>query len=432
MSQLYDIIILGGGIAGIYTTYKLLQINPNLSILLLESNDRFGGRVFTTTKYNLEAGAGRFSSKHIHLIKLIKELGLEQKMQKAGSSVEYFPVNQQQQNHLPSIFSSILEIYTGKPVNQLQELVATVIIASKLERKIYLQSVSFIEYATTILSKEEIQYIKDAFGYYSELVIMNAYDAIQLMENLNPNNTFYVLQGGLSQIIEEMAIQIKKKKSNQNILKRNQKVIKIKRENKESIYSIETENGKIYYTNKIIAALPKQALEKISFFKSLKPDFKKIICAPLCRIYSTFREKDKSWIKNLPKFTTNNNLRMVIPIDSKKGTIMISYTDNKYADYWNHLYEKKGIETVENKIAEYIKESTNITIPKPLNTYIFYWSCGVGYWGIDVDSEEISQKMVKPFVTEEVYICGEHFSEKNQQWIEGALETSISVLKKLY
>ena len=437
MSKIYDIIILGGGIAGIYTTYKLLQQNPNLSILLLESNDRFGGRVFTTTKYNLEAGAGRFSSKHIHLLKLIKELGLENKIQKSSASAEYFPVNPQNpqnpqnQTKLPNIFASILEMYTGKPVNQLTELVATVILASKLERKVYLQSVSFIEYAKTILSKEEIQYITDSFGYYSELVIMNAHDAIQLMENLSPKNKFYILQGGLSQIIDEMILQIKKIKPNVQILKRNHKVIKINRE--KTIYSLETEQqNKIFYTTKIITALPKQVLEKIAFFKTLKPILKNIECAPLCRIYSTFREKDKAWIKDLPKFTTNNNLRMVIPIDSSKGTIMISYTDNKYAEYWQKLYNTKGIEKVDEKIAEYIKESTNINIPKPLDTYVFYWSCGVGYWGIGADSHEISQKMIKPFEEEEVYICGEHYSERNQQWIEGALETSISVIKKIY
>ena len=432
MSKIYDIIILGGGIAGIYTTYKLLQQNPNLSILLLEATERFGGRVYTTSKYNLEAGAGRFSSKHKHLLNLIKELSLENKMEKSNASAEYFPVDKQNINtKLPSIFSSILEIYTGKTVNHLQELIITVIVASKLERKIYLQSVSFIEYAKTILSKEEIQYIKDSFGYYSELVIMNAHDAIQLMENLNPKNKFYVLKDGLSQIIDEMILQIKKIKPNQIILKRNHKVINIKRENINSIYSLEIENGNVFYTNKIIAALPKQIIEKMVFFKSLKSDLKKIECAPLCRIYSKFKDKDKQWFKDLPKFTTNNNLRMVIPINPEKGTIMISYTDNKYAEYWQHLYEKEGIVKVNEKIAESIKESTNITIPKPLETMIYYWPCGVGYWGIGVDSHKISQKIVKPFEKEEVYICGEHYSERNQQWIEGALETSISVLKQI-
>ena len=166
------------------------------------------------------------------------------------------------------------------------------------------------------------------------------------------------------------------------------------------------------------------------FFKTIQSDLNKIECAPLCRIYSKF--KDKAWIKNLPKFTTNNNLRMVIPINPTKGTIMISYTDNKYADYWNHLYKTKGIHIVDEKIAEYIKESTNINIPKPVETMVYYWTCGVGYWGIGADSHKISQKMIKPFETDEVYICGEHYSENNQQWIEGALETSISVIKLFF
>lgn len=429
MSNIYDIIILGGGIAGIYITYKLLQKNPNLSILLLEATSRFGGRVYTG-KYGLEAGAGRFSSKHIHLLQLIKELGLNKQIKKSSASAEYFPVKKPENNKLPSIFSSVLEWYTGKPVNQLQELVATVVLASKLERKVYLQSVSFINYAKTILTEEEINYIIDSFGYYSELVIMNAHDTIQLIQNLDPTNHFYTLEGGLSQIIDKMIHRIHNIKK-ENILKTNQKVINIKREkkNKNQIYSLETESGKIFYTEKIIAALPKQVLEKIRIFHPLKPDLKKIHCAPLCRIYSKF--KNGKWFQDLPKFTTNNNLRMVIPINSSKGTIMISYTDNKFAEYWNELFKKKGIEKVNEKIAENIKESTNIDIPKPMDTMVYYWSCGVGYWGIGADSEEISQKMIKPFEEDEIYICGEHYSERNQQWMEGALETSISVLKKI-
>jgi len=433
MSDIYDIIILGGGIAGIYTTYKLLQKhkNKNFSILLLESSKNFGGRVYTG-KYGLEAGAGRFSNKHVHLMKLIKELGLENKIKKSSASAEYFPVKKEE---IPktSVFSSVLEWYTGSSVNHLQELIATVIIASKLERKEYLQSVSFINYAKTILTKEETDYILDSFGYYSELVIMNAYDTLQLIQNLDPKNHFYTLEGGLSQIIERMIHIIRNKKG--NILKTNHKVIEIKKEKIKfldviPLFSIETENGKTFYSEKIIAALPKQALEKIRIFYPLKSDLKKIHCAPLCRIYSKF--KNGKWFENLPKLTTNNNLRMIIPIDTEKGTIMISYTDNKFADYWNELYKKKGLEKVNEKIAELVKESTQIDIPKPVDTMIYYWSCGVGYWGVGADSEKISQKMTKPFDTDELYICGEHYSERNQQWIEGALDTSISVLKKIY
>jgi len=39
--------------------------------------------------------------------------------------------------------------------------------------------------------------------------------------------------------------------------------------------------------------------------------------------------------KGMPKLTTNNNLRMIIPISEKNGVIMISYTDNKFAKIGN-------------------------------------------------------------------------------------------------
>ena len=64
---------------------------------------------------------------------------------------------------------------------------------------------TFIEYAKKIVEKEKIQLILDSFGYSSELTIMNAYDAINLIKNnLNPKNQFYVLRGGLSQMIDKL------------------------------------------------------------------------------------------------------------------------------------------------------------------------------------------------------------------------------------
>jgi protoporphyrinogen oxidase len=380
-NKIYDIIVLGGGIAGIYTTYKLLQQNPTLSILLLEASDRFGGRVYTIPKYGIEAGAGRFSSKHHHLLQLINELGFEDKKIKLTSSFQYFPIREK-------------NTYTY----DLQDIIEILISASKLEKITYLQSVSLTEYAETIFTKEEVKYIHDSFGYYSELVIMNAHDAIQLMKQLNEKNTFYSLQGGLSQIIEAMMEKIKQIKPNQQCLKKNHLVLDINRENEDTFYSVYTENNKTFQGYKIIAALPKQAIEKITVFKTLKPYLKKIECAPLCRIYSKFAPiKGKQWFEDLSKFTTNNNLRMVIPINREKGMIMISYTDNKYAKYWNALYEKEGIEKVNQQIAKYMRESIQIEIPKPIETMVYYWPCGVGYWGIDADSHEISQLMKRPF-----------------------------------
>ena len=78
-----DLVVVGGGIAGLYTAYKYLTKYKNNKIkkkvILIERNNRMGGRIFTynhkhkNKTYPIEAGAGRISSNHKNLMKLIKE-----------------------------------------------------------------------------------------------------------------------------------------------------------------------------------------------------------------------------------------------------------------------------------------------------------------------------------------------------------------------
>jgi len=210
----------------------------------------------------------------------------------------------------------------------------------------------------------------------------------------------------------------------------------------EKSFEISCSNVNTVYCAKIcISALPKQVVEKIVYFRPLTKVLTQIKCAPLCRIYSKFPQVPKTtekkahqWFKDLPKLTVNNNLRMVIPYNEEKGLIMTSYSDNKFAKYWKKLYDSKGIEGVNQELMPLLKKSTRIhNIPAPIKTEIFYWDCGVGYWGVGANSEKTSKLIVQPFGPNvKMYMCGEHFSEKNQQWIEGALDTSIAVCNRLW
>jgi hypothetical protein len=56
----------------------------------------------------------------------------------------------------------------------------------------------------------------------------------------------------------------------------------------------------------------------------------------------------------------------------------------------------------------------------------------VGYWGVGANSAQISETIIQPFDGYDLYVCGEHYSEKNQQWMEGALDTSSKVVTKLF
>src|SRR5438874_1229557 len=70
------VIILGGGIAGLVTAYRLNKAGVPCEIY--EASSRLGGRVFTQTQFNsegmyCEAGAELIDSNHEDLIQLCRE-----------------------------------------------------------------------------------------------------------------------------------------------------------------------------------------------------------------------------------------------------------------------------------------------------------------------------------------------------------------------
>jgi len=428
--MIYDYIVVGGGISGLYCAYLLLKRFPRASVLILERESAVGGRVHTYTDRHMsvEAGAGRFNMAHELLVELIRELGLGRKIVPISSDAAYAPAD-----------GTEPRILTGNDIST-KWYIIKIIVASKLESAEVLKSMSFIDYAKRIVGKDEIEYIKGSFGYYSELVIMNAYDAIILISELGPGNDFAVLAGGLSQIIDRL-VGVINRRSGAHILC-NKTVVDI-----EPVYGGSygvgvsgppapggvdvigvycQENKRPYVGKKCICTLPKQVAEKLPLFRGIRPLFSQIVCAPLCRIYSKFPVvRGKTWFSELPKMTTNNNLRMVIPMSEKDGVIMISYSDNKYADGWNRLYKSKGVEGVDRELARLVKKSTGIDIPTPISTRVFHWPCGVGYWGVGADS---SQFPLQPDTGVPIYLCGEHYSAKYQQWMEGALETAKRVV----
>jgi hypothetical protein len=483
--MIYDVIILGGGISGLYTAYLLLERLPKCKILILEKESYLGGRIHTYRDKHMqvEAGAGRYSESHMLFRQLLDTLHLKKYETPITSESVYIesetghmmdsvfdsPPNYYNENRMMSnLLLNSPHIYDGidQPVTQLAldglfgkytqpatGLLAKVLMASKRESEDVLRNQTFIQYASTILSGEERQFVEDSFGYYSELVVMNAYDTCKLLKQLDPSKPFYVLSCGLDKVIFKLAerlkqsgyVTIKKSKTVTNIKWSkqtktrksggffwNQKTRKyvLPPQTNENKYKIVCSDGSVYYGKVCVCTLPKNAITKLKVFDPLKPMLNKIVCGSLCRIYMKF-DKENIWFRELPKCTTNNELRMVIPMDEKKGTIMISYSDNKYADYWKDVFEKEKEGGVIREITKRIKQVYGIEMPPPRKTKVFHWQCGVGYWGVGAHSNMISERLVKPYPEQELYICGESYSAMGQQWIEGGMEMAERVVYKM-
>ncbi len=379
--------ILGGGISGLYTAYQLLKKNPDRHLVIIDKRDRWGGRVYTyKDQYmTVETGAARFNDNHTLVLDLIHELHLEKKIR--PSSADY--------------------TYIGESPYTLKTSLMKIIAAGEVDPFHDLRKVGFLEYASTFLPKEEIDFIKDSFGYYAELVIMNAKDAIQLMKELFLSK-FYVLEGGLTQMIDAL---VRRLQTFPNLdMRLNETVLSIQKG-----YVVKTDKG-VYRDPLCICTMPKDPFMKLSFSKPLHSKLRQITCAPLCRIYATFK---KPWIHK--KMTSSTPLRMIIP---SKDSVMISYSDHYYALFWNDLYVKHGEEKVREVLLYYVEQELGIR-PEIDKLKIFFWNCGVGYWNVGADSKVLAKQLQNPFPG--FFLCGEPYSAKHQQWMEGALETSKAV-----
>ncbi len=430
-------IIIGGGISGLYTFYNYINKTNKDNIILFEKDNRLGGRIKTFTKtiknkkYMWEEGASRFNKNHKLLLKLLKNLGLNKKIHKIGADIKFYPKNIKNKN----IFSNMKE-----PFYYLNKIKKYYLKDKKNHNNKYFLNKTLKEYAKNILTKKELKYLSDAFGYNSKLTNSNVEYVLYLIKkHYNPKNQFYGLNGGLNQIIDSILKKIKNNKHNKKIINNihlNSELKEIFYDKNNNIFNLKIfnlEKNKIqkYQCKKLILALPKPALLNIksNLLHKIHNLINSIKCIPMNRLYCIYPPKNnKVWFDEFGKSTTDSWLRYVIPINKKDGTIMISYTNDKYADKVKNIIDnKKGYE---NKIKEEVKKVFGKDIDKPIFCKMSYWKCGVSIWKKGKDYKKIYNKMIQPFNNINLYIIGENYS-LDQAWIEGALDTSNKVLKKI-
>jgi len=399
-----NIIIVGSGISGLYSAFKLNQkYKDNINITIYEKNNILGGRIHTIYKNNIqyEAGAGRFNKNHKLLIKLINELNL--------------------QNNIIPIKSDKVYIKNGKiiDINSKNKFILNKLLKLyKILPKSSLKSVSLLKFMNLYFNKEDVKDFINSFGYNSEFEIENAYDSLNNFKTNFIIKKFYILQNGFSSIINEI---INILKLNKNItIKTNSIVNNVDLNNK----IINVNNKQINY-DKIIFCITKADILKFpNIIKNnitLRNTLNTIKIQPLCRIYAQFPKEsnDKVWFHNIPRITTNNIIRYIIPINYDNGLIMISYTDGKYANIWNKTDNNK----LENKIMKNLKIIfPNINISKPLWIKKYYWLNAIHYPTKNY-IKYINNKNTNYF------ICGEMLSENFNGWIEGALESVENIIK---
>ena len=430
----YDIIIIGGGISGIYTMYNLKKKYPTLKVLLLEKNDRFGGRIYTyfekinNQTYKMDLGAGRLGFHHKRIMNLLEDLKLKNEIIPITNTENYIEYDKKT-NSASDKSEEKREI-----VDLLYKFFNSSKIANLTHK--FLKKLNLMELFSKFFSREMCKTIENSFEYKCKLKYFNSDDAVYYFKHdYNKYSKFFILKNGLHIMIDGMLDKIKTNKN--YVFKKNQNVKKINYDVERNLYNIRynsKNSSHSVYSKFVICALPRKDLIKFDILSPFMRDLNSINEIAKMRIFEIYDTKTSdAWFKDLPKLSTNEELEFVIPIDPKSGLIMSSYNENLSTNqsYWLNLYNKskKDFKSTLNQKLNNIFSVFNVRVPQSIYVKLHYWSMGVAAWKKNVDSNYISQKIIN--LMPNFYICGENYSNY-QAWCEGALQTSEEVTNRIF
>lgn len=406
-NQVYDVVIVGGGIAGINTAMK---ISKTKRVLLLDERKYWGGRISTKYQPRYEVGAARFSNKHKILNKLINKFKLTKVS--IPKHVDYIQDDKDNIEFISDVHKSLDDYF--------KNLVAK----STTHTKSKLQSMTLYEFMNLYNDEETSQHIVDMFGYYSEIKMMSAYDALNTFKEDFVNVQYYTLREGLTHLCNEM---IQEAKDNGCVCKYGNFVTDVKQIGEA--FEVSTKNS-LYKGLNVVFAVKGEQLKQFDILKSIHEHSNCLHNSELLRIYAKYPlRQNGAWFNNLRRTTTNSFLRQIIPINYEDGLIMVSYTDGKDVESFKVKKDKLMKETkIKDKIHKELNRLFGGVVPQPTYFKVHYWSVGAHHWKPDCDSSRVSSLVLNP--SKNLYICGEAFSHK-QAWIEGALETSEMIIGKI-
>ena len=405
-----DIVIIGGGIAGLYCAYKIKKMDPSKKILLLEASDRLGGRAgnvnFHGEPVAIGAGIGRKNKDRLLLL-LLKELNIP--FHEFTASSQYASTIEPACN-VKEMFFYLKHEYNSDHDNDK----------------------TFKQYAKPKLDQK---YYK---GAYKNFTICSGYtdyeneSAHDTLHHYGFDDNYSSWPGfGFSwnQLIDKLASKIGGNNIKKSCYVKNIKPVS------ENGYSIVCNNKERFECKKIIIATEINGIQKLL---PEYPIYDQVKGQPFLRIYGKFSKESARIMEEKCGQTTivPGPIHKIIPMNPEKGVYMIAYTDNNAAK----ILDKYSKNTINNRavLCRYLEDALEI----PHDTLVlddmidFYWDVGTHYYSpMKQNSQrfknrnEFCKHLQRP--TNDISVVGEAVSMK-QGWVEGALESVDNIIREVY
>lgn len=452
-----DFIIVGGGIAGLYCLYKLLLLIPGCRCMLIEMEDRVGGRLYPImwhgTRINL--GASAIRDRDIHILNLIKELNLEGELKE---------------------FTSISFPKEFKPLSD-KELELIVKMYEDNKEEILNNNLTFLQF---LYQYFDPNFVKDfiARGIYTDYFnasVPKTIDWYPLEDfTFNKKNTTTSLKGGWDQLLKALLDKIyslNKSNKEDDLIILNSKVLKIIEDG--DIVEVYLDDGRVFKSLDIILAITINNLKDLDIEIHSDDDDNKeeqnnkdknkgieagediknyyldrVEPIPFTRFYTYHKDGIVKEGNKIPSMMiTSNPLQRMAQISDN---IMLSvYADSAMAEYWHKMYEEgnddKLINQVEGMWENYLKITPSIsssfkdkdTFPSIQDFIYKWWDVGTHCFKPSIDDKDLDISLLSStpnniiiHPSNKIWIGGEMVG-KNQGWSEAAIESIDRLISQL-
>ncbi|HEX5726584.1 MAG TPA: NAD(P)/FAD-dependent oxidoreductase [Longimicrobiaceae bacterium] len=307
-AETIDVAVVGGGMSGAYSAWRLKQANPALKVALFEYGDRIGGRLYSAQlpgmpHVNAELGGMRFIPKtQTFVAKLVGELGLETRPFPMGSDQDpggsnnlmYLRRRLMRASQLtdPARVPYLMNpTEQGMTPDQLQRYVMDSLVphADQLTQDEWnevevlngekLYKLGFWNLLYEVLSSEAYQFMDDAGGYYTNVANSNAVLSLPVFE-FGPNVKYLTLVDGYEALPRALASAFQ---AAGGTVRLNRRLDSFGR-NEQGVYSLlfaETEPGVLgkardrrergatcthkVLARKVVLAMPRRSLELVNW-----------------------------------------------------------------------------------------------------------------------------------------------------------------------
>lgn len=396
-----DVIIVGGGIAGLYCAYLCRKDRPDWRVLVLEKNAMVGGRMgtysFEGVPVAIGAGIGR-QKKDKRLQRLLAEM------------------------QIPTTTFTAANGFSAELANVCQDVKKTFLFLKKTFQE---QGMTFKDFARPLLGPQAYKQFITCAGYtdYERAGAADVFTHYSFQDNYA---TFEAIGVPWQQLLDKLVGAI-----GPHRIQTGATVVKIEQDNRHHYLVKTAAAGAIYRCAKVVLATTVEVVRRLCPKDHL---YRQIHGQPFLRIYGKFTKRSmavmKEYMLGQRTVVVSGPIHKIITMNEAAGVVMVAYTDNAGA----LALKKFKASTKANRamICRLLERALGAPSHslKLVAMVDFYWQNGTHYYaplrGQRAAFIRAAQRPRKNF-----FVGGEMVS-LHQGWVEGALESIDKIRTDLF